>query len=101
MHACYFREKLKRPRDELAELYKMRANARVDLKRFPEAKVDYDKVRLVLQYHTPVIHTHTHTHTHMIIYIYIILCRCCAHMCPHAHTVPPVTHAVLCLITVP
>ena len=38
------REKLQRPRDEMAELYKMRANARVDLKRFEEAKVDYDKV---------------------------------------------------------
>jgi tetratricopeptide (TPR) repeat protein len=37
-------ESLNRPRDEMAELYKMRANARVDLKRFGEAKVDYDKV---------------------------------------------------------
>ena len=38
------REELQRPRDEMAELYKMRANTRVDLKRFQEAKIDYDKV---------------------------------------------------------
>ena len=29
---------------EMAELYKMRGNTRVDLKRFEEAKIDYDKV---------------------------------------------------------
>ena len=38
------REDLERPRDEMAELYKMRGNTRVDLKRFEEAKIDYDKV---------------------------------------------------------
>ncbi len=38
------REDLERPRDEMAELYKMRGNTRVDLKRFQEAKIDYDKV---------------------------------------------------------
>eukprot|EP00961_Rhodomonas_salina_P081189 1091841-Rhodomonas_salina.1 len=37
-------EQLSRPRDEKAELYKFRANARVDLKRFEEALVDYNEV---------------------------------------------------------
>ncbi len=35
---------LKRPRDEIAELYKIRGNVRVDLKRFVDAKKDYDIV---------------------------------------------------------
>lgn len=37
-------EQLKRPSDERSELYKMRGNVLVDLKRFKEAKADYDRV---------------------------------------------------------
>jgi len=37
-------ESLQRPADERSELYKMRGNVRVDLKRFKEAETDYDRV---------------------------------------------------------
>eukprot|EP00960_Hanusia_phi_P054393 762639-Hanusia_phi.AAC.8 len=40
---------MNRPRDELAELFKFRANARVDLKRFSEAKQDYDTVLAIME----------------------------------------------------
>ena len=105
------REELQRPRDEMSELYKMRANTRVDLKRFEEAKIDYDKVLArthrglekwwcfahahaarVLSVPERNTHTHTHTfkhtraHTHPGTRGHIVCTHTRAHTHTHTHT---------------
>ena len=85
-------EDLERPRDEMAELYKMRANVRVDLKRFAEAKTDYDKVSLA-RCVCPSTHPPTHPSTRPPIHIpthlsiFVMYTRICLHVYVYTHPI--------------